>query len=253
MKGTQAAVAIGVGYVLGRRKKMRLATMLAIGAASGGLGRFGPAALRQVGKYVGKTDLAGALGPEVGDIVNTIRGDLLDASRAAAASAVTSRLDSFSDSLHDRAETLRNPAAAAGEAGEKAGRVAGQAGEAAGRAGNAVGGVGGGLRSSRRRGRAPDDEDAQTDAEGTGEYDEDDEPEGGLQEERRNDRNRRSPSRRRPTAQADDEDADEPLDGDEAPDEVPDGEYGEAEDEDVQEPPPSRRRGSRSPVARTRR
>ena len=34
--GAQTAIAIGVGYMLGRRRKMRLATMLALGAATGG-------------------------------------------------------------------------------------------------------------------------------------------------------------------------------------------------------------------------
>jgi len=38
--GAQAALALGVGYVLGRRRKMRLATMLAVGAATGGIGRL---------------------------------------------------------------------------------------------------------------------------------------------------------------------------------------------------------------------
>jgi len=34
--GVATALAIGVGYILGRRRKMRLATMLAAGAATGG-------------------------------------------------------------------------------------------------------------------------------------------------------------------------------------------------------------------------
>jgi len=119
--GVQTALAIGVGYILGRRRKMRLATMLAIGAATGGAARLGPAVMRQGAKYLGKTDIAGALGPPVTEIVDTVRGDLLDAAKGAAAAAVTSRIDSVSASLHDRAETLRNPGAAAGKAGQKAG------------------------------------------------------------------------------------------------------------------------------------
>ena len=96
--------------------------MLALGAAAtGGMGKLGPAALRQGAKYLGKTDIAGALGPQVTEIVDTIRGDLLDAGKAAAAAAVTSRLDSLTDSLHERAETLKNPEAAAGKAGIKVG------------------------------------------------------------------------------------------------------------------------------------
>jgi hypothetical protein len=39
--GTQAALAVGAGYLLGRRRKMRLAAMVAAGAATGGLGGLG--------------------------------------------------------------------------------------------------------------------------------------------------------------------------------------------------------------------
>ena len=39
--GTQAAVALGVGYLLGRRRKLRMATLMAAGAATGGLGSLG--------------------------------------------------------------------------------------------------------------------------------------------------------------------------------------------------------------------
>ena len=89
--GVKVALAAGTCYVLGRRK-VRLVTMLALGAAAtGGMGKLGPAALRQGAKYLGKTDIAGALGPQVTEIVDTIRGDLLDAGKAAAAAAVTSR------------------------------------------------------------------------------------------------------------------------------------------------------------------
>ena len=138
--GAQTALAIGVGYILGRRHKMRLATMVALGAATGGAAKLGPAALRQGTKYLGKTDIAGALGPQVTEIVDTVRGELLDATKSAAAAAVTSRIDSLSDNLHDRAETLRNPEAAVGKASETAGETVGRAGETVGRAGRKVGG-----------------------------------------------------------------------------------------------------------------
>ena len=150
--GIQTAVALGVGYILGRRRKMRLATMLALGAATGGAAKLGPAAMRQGAKYIGKTDIAGALGPQVTEIVNTVRGELLDAAKGAAAAAVTSRIDSLSDNLHERAETLKNPEAAVGKVGETAGETVGRAGETVGRAGRKVGGL-------RRRGRAADIED----------------------------------------------------------------------------------------------
>ena len=155
--GAQAALAVGVGYALGRRRKMRLATMLAIGAATGGVGRFGPIAMRRGAKYLGSTDLVGALGPEVGgqvgDIVSTIRGELLDATKAAAIAAVSSRIESVSDSLHDRAETLRNPEAAVADVGDEVGDTVGRVGETVAGGGESVGRL-------RRRRPVRDEEDA---------------------------------------------------------------------------------------------
>ena len=161
--GATAALALGIGYILGRRRKMGLATTLAVGAATGGAAKLAPAAMRQGVKYLGKSDVAGALGPQVTDIVNTIRGELLEASKAAAAAAVTSRLDSLSDSLHERAETLRNPEAAVGEAGEAAGEAAGRARDTAGRAGRTAGRAAGSVGLRRRRREAERDEEAEVD------------------------------------------------------------------------------------------
>jgi hypothetical protein len=226
--GAQAALALGVGYVLGRRRKMRLATMLALGAATGGLGRLGPAALRRGAKYLGSTDIAGALGPQVGEIVSTVRGDLLDAGKAAAAAAVSSRIESLSDNLHDRADALRNPEAAVAGAGEAAGRVGD---ETVGRL--------------RRRGRRADvEEDAERD-----------------EDERGDGRGRRDRPRRSVRSESGDvrepedeyrEDEDDEPEEDE-PDERVAGKAGDYDEEDEQETAPRRRRTSRSPVARTRR
>src|SRR5215472_9889181 len=105
--GAKVALAVGVGYFLGRHRKMRMATMIAIGAASGAAGGLGPAALKRGAQMLGSTDLAKTFGPQVNEIMSTVRGDLLDAGKAAATTAVSSRMDSLSDSLHDRAETFR--------------------------------------------------------------------------------------------------------------------------------------------------
>ena len=216
--GVKVALAAGTCYVLGRRK-VRLVTMLALGAAAtGGMGKLGPAALRQGAKYLGKTDIAGALGPQVTEIVDTIRGDLLDAGKAAAAAAVTSRLDSLTDSLHERAETLKNPEAAAGKAGETAGEAAGRAGETVSRAGGTLG-----RRGRRRRGAGEEEQ-----AEPGRDEEQDEEPEDGYDEEQ----------------PAEDEEEEEAAGS-------PAGAAGELEEE--QEPAPRRRRPARSPVTRTRR
>lgn len=109
--GTRAALAIGVGYMLGRRRKMRLATMLAVGAAAGGLGPGG-AILRRGATALGSTEALGKLSPQLTDLVQVVRDDLLDVGKAAAMTAVNSRIDSLSSSLHERAEALRSPEAA---------------------------------------------------------------------------------------------------------------------------------------------
>jgi hypothetical protein len=218
--GVQTALALGVGYILGRRRKMRLATMLALGAATGGAAKLGPAALRQGTKYLGKTDIAGALGPQVTEIVNTVRGELLDAAKGAATAAVTSRIDSLSDNLHERAETMRNPEAAVGKAGETVGETVGRAGETVGR-----------VSGRRRRSRDADIED-EADA-----------------EERGNGRVRRE----RPRASEEPDEYDEPADEyeEEDLDEAPADEAGEPQEDE--EPAPRRRRATRSPVVRARR
>ena len=131
--GTQTALALGVGYVLGRRRKMRLTTMLAVGAATGGIGGVGGAALRRGMKMLGSTEVVGKVAPQLGEIAETVRGDLLDAGKAAAVAAATNRIGSLSDSLHERAERAREPVGAVAErAGgvteQAAGRVPGRRG-----------------------------------------------------------------------------------------------------------------------------
>ena len=49
-----------------------------------------------------------------------MRGDLVSAGKAAATSALTSRVDALTDSLRDRAERVRNPEATVAEGAEKA-------------------------------------------------------------------------------------------------------------------------------------
>ena len=124
--GAQTALAIGIGYVLGRRRKMRLATMLAAGAATGAVGGLGPMVLKRGAKLLGSTDIGNTLGPQIGEIISTIRGDLFDAGKAATAAAVSSRVESLSDNLRDRADTLRNPDAAVAGASTAAGETAGR-------------------------------------------------------------------------------------------------------------------------------
>lgn len=119
--GTQAALAIAVGYVLGRRRKMRMATVLAAAAATGGITGIGGPLLRRGAKLLGSTELLGNVSPQFREIADTVRGDLIEAGKAAATAAVSGRIESLTDSLHERAETIRNPGAAAAKAGEAVG------------------------------------------------------------------------------------------------------------------------------------
>src|SRR5260221_10124019 len=105
--GTQTAVAVGVGYVLGRRRKMRMTTMLAVAAATGGLGGVGGAALRRGMKKLGPTEALGKVSPQLGEIVDTVRGDLLDAGKAAAVAVATNPIRALTDTPHQRAPSIR--------------------------------------------------------------------------------------------------------------------------------------------------
>lgn len=113
--GTRAALALGAGYLLGRNRRLRTATVLAVAAATGG----GGGAVKRGGKALAGSDALSKVVPQLGGITDTLRGDLITAGRAAATAAVSSRVESLSDSLHDRAEKLRDQGAAAdGEAEE---------------------------------------------------------------------------------------------------------------------------------------
>lgn len=207
--GVRVALALGGGYLLGRSKIARRgAKKLALG--------------RAVKKLV-PGDLAGALGPQVTEIVDTIRGDLLDAARSAATDAVISRVDSLTGTLHDRADALRNPGAAAAGAGEAAGRL-------------------------RRRGRRVGSEEE------TGPEDYDDEPD--LREEERRGGRRRGEApraRRAPSEPGEEYEQDEDEEPEDEADEAPADDAGEPGEAEAAEPAPRRGRAARSPVSRTRR
>ena len=95
--GARIALGVGIGYVLGRTKKMRLALMLAGAGATGKL-PAGPQDLLQRG--------SSALGssPEITKITESVRGELVHAARAAAVTAVSNRFDTLNDRLQSRAE-----------------------------------------------------------------------------------------------------------------------------------------------------
>lgn len=108
-KQTQVALAVGAGYVLGRRHKLRLALMVGTAAMTGGFGGLAGELLGRGTKGLGTTAALGKVTPELGGVAQMVRGTLLDAGKAAALTAVRSRVDRVSDKLHNQAELLRQP------------------------------------------------------------------------------------------------------------------------------------------------
>lgn len=85
--GTQVALAVGTGYVLGRRRKMRLAMMLGAAAIASGVGGIGSQLIGRGAKLIGSAGLLGKVSPELSEIGGLIRNDLLDAGKGAARTA----------------------------------------------------------------------------------------------------------------------------------------------------------------------
>jgi hypothetical protein len=96
--GSQIAVAVVGGYLLGRSRKTRLAALLALLAAGGKL----PIDQRELLRH---TPLGGPLEKLTGDL----RSQVVDAGLSVAKKAASNRIDSFSDKLQQRAESLRTP------------------------------------------------------------------------------------------------------------------------------------------------
>jgi hypothetical protein len=99
--GLKVALAVIAGYYFGRHHKMRLALIILAGQLPG-QGTLG-SLLEQ------RTKVLGGATPDVGKITERVRGDLLDIGKAAATRAASHQIDTLSDKLHERAETLRRP------------------------------------------------------------------------------------------------------------------------------------------------
>lgn len=90
--GAKVAAAVGAGYMLGRTRKMRIALML---AAAGITGKFPamPASLIANGlKSLGASD-------QLHDLTDQLRGEVLNAAKAATLAAATHRVDALNDRL----------------------------------------------------------------------------------------------------------------------------------------------------------
>src|SRR5689334_10777252 len=92
------ALAIGVGYVLGRSHKLRWAVLLGTAAATGQVGGLSKQALQR------GTEMLRA-NPDVAKLTETATG-LLQAGRSAAVSAMQSRTEALTETLGDKAGEL---------------------------------------------------------------------------------------------------------------------------------------------------
>lgn len=132
MRGdTRVALAVGVGYLLGRRRKFGKAAVMAAAMATGGIGGLGGAAVKRAVRTIGAGDALNKLSPELGAVGDRVKGELAGAAKAAATAAISNRINSLSDSLHDRASALQDPdmpAAAVGDVLRGRGRSTGQGG-----------------------------------------------------------------------------------------------------------------------------
>jgi hypothetical protein len=162
----QVALAVGAGYMLGRTHRMKMALML---AAAGATGRFpgGPRVLLERGTKM----LASS--PEVAKIGESVRGELLNAARAAAVTAASQRIESLNSRLQSGGEGLTDTVGGVAD----------------------VAGVGDVVRKKGRRSRKDDVDAATVDAEPEDEY-ADEEAE--IEDEQ--DEDEPEPAVRRPTA-----------------------------------------------------
>jgi hypothetical protein len=96
------ALAIGAGYVLGRTHRLRWAMILGAAAASGRLNGISGQALERGLKTLRST-------PELAKMADSAER-LLEAGRAAAVSAMSSRVESMGDKLEGRTEALTSAA-----------------------------------------------------------------------------------------------------------------------------------------------
>jgi hypothetical protein len=99
--GSQIAVGIVGGYLLGRSHKTRLAVLMALVAAGGKL-PLDP------GDLLRHTPLGTEGGP-LDKLTGDLRTQLVDAGKSVAMAAASSRIDSLSDKLQQRADRLRVP------------------------------------------------------------------------------------------------------------------------------------------------
>lgn len=113
--GSRMAMVLAVGYLLGRRRKLRTAAVLAGAAASGKAGSLGGAAIKRGASLAGTSGVIGKMSPQLGGIADTVRGELIKAGKTAAIAVVNNRIESVTESLHQRTEAIRGIGTGSGD------------------------------------------------------------------------------------------------------------------------------------------
>jgi hypothetical protein len=116
--GAQVALAVAGGYVLGRRKKTRLALMLGGAALTGRIPGAAGQLVRSGTKALGSSDILSKATPALGEVGDMVKGDLTSVAKRAAATAISTQIESLSDQLRNRADAMRQ------ESTGRAGRAA---------------------------------------------------------------------------------------------------------------------------------
>src|ERR1700754_2533202 len=95
----RVAMAVGLGYLLGRRKKMRTAVAVGAAIAAGRFSRDPMSLLQRGGELLGNSSVLGQ--------VSGLTKPLTAAGKAAAAGVVSRQIDSVGDRIKRRADALR--------------------------------------------------------------------------------------------------------------------------------------------------
>jgi hypothetical protein len=101
--GARLGLAVTAGYLLGRLHKLKWA--LAVAALASGGRLPGPGGLVQQGAKLLSSS------PEVTKLTDEMKGRLLDAGKAAAVAALSSKINSLSEGLRERSDAMRVPSA----------------------------------------------------------------------------------------------------------------------------------------------
>lgn len=93
--GLRIAGGVAAGYLLGRTRKMRLALMLAAAGLTGAWGGSPAALLKRGLSQLGSI-------PEVAELADTAKKELLGAAKTATVSAATKRVEAISGRMQDQ-------------------------------------------------------------------------------------------------------------------------------------------------------